>query len=352
MVFFKSACLNLKRITLELAHEKFRSKTEPNIKGENFTMNKQVKAVIGVVLAVWFFFMGFEIGSFNEKKKVSKEAPVTTAPVIATQAQTTAPTADTAPSTDETSAPVSDNNNETTKNEGSDKPSQQDTTKKNSEGKKDPSQMSSVEILAAVTSAMNKLAKEQNFTAERNEKVTIELTDLSVSSLKSMVNRIIQSLAGDETSSITFTNGLGSGKDGKDDVTDVKVFDVIPPKDGFKLPLAGVQSAKATKNGDSITYEIVLVEESTTFTAPIPQYNSAAFSYLDLTSIDISGAQITDANMHYPGTTVTVTVDGEGRITNIHYYMPMDGNGSAKVIGLSGSATFQGSDDESWTITY
>lgn len=311
-------------------------------------MSKQVKAIICVVLAVWFFFMGFEIGSFNEKRKTENEVPQTTASVAQTQPNTTAqPATEPETTAEETTASSSE---ETTKKKDDE---QQETTKKSSSEKKDPSQMSNVEILAAVTSAMKKLENEQNFTAERTEKVEVILDDLSVSSLKSIVNRIIQGLAGDETSSITFTNGLGSGKDGKDDVTDVKVFDVIPPSGGFKLSLTGIQSAKASKSGDSTTYEIVLVEENTTFTQPVPQHNSSAFSYLDLTSLDLKGlATITDANMHYPGTTITVTTDGQGRITNIHYVMPMDGNGSARALGMNGSATFHGSDDENWTITY
>lgn len=312
-------------------------------------MSKQLKAVICIVLAVWFFFMGFEIGSFNESKKIKSQTPETTMPVAQTQQQTTVQNTTEPDTTSEVTTSAGGAETTTKKDDNA----SQETTKKSSDKKKDPSQMSNVEILAAVTSAMKKLEQEQNFTAEKTEKVDIVLDDLSVASLKSIVNSIIQRLAGEETSNITFANGLGNGKDGNDDVTDAKVFDVIPPKGGFKLSLTGVKSAKATKNGDSTTYEIVLVEENTTFTEPVPAHNSAAYSYLDLTSLDIKVATITDANMHYPGTTISITTDGEGRITNIHYVMPMDGNGSAKLaIGGGGSASFHGTDDESWTITY
>ena len=35
-------------------------------------MKKEITAVICVLLSVWFFFMGFELGSYREKKKINK----------------------------------------------------------------------------------------------------------------------------------------------------------------------------------------------------------------------------------------------------------------------------------------
>ena len=34
-------------------------------------MKKEITAVICVILSVWFFFMGFELGSYREKKKIN-----------------------------------------------------------------------------------------------------------------------------------------------------------------------------------------------------------------------------------------------------------------------------------------
>lgn len=316
-------------------------------------MNKKTKTIVCIVLAVWIFFMGFELGAFNEKKKAPDTPATTAAPVTqpTTAAQPDIPVYNT------TNPPIENPTQSTTSNPMGEVttfgPSGESTTSDNSAQSKDPAQMSEMEILGAVTAAMNKLGQEQNFTAVRHEKVDIVLDDLSLSSLKGIINSVIQNLVGEETSNITFVNGIGNGTSDDGDIKDAKVFDVIPPKDGFHLPIAGVKTATATKNGDSTTYLITLVEETTTFDSPVPQYNSVAFSYLDLTSLDLPmGASITDANMHYMGTTVSVTTDGQGRITNIHYVMPMDGNGSAKAGPLGGSATFHGTDDENWDITY
>ena len=94
------------------------------------------------------------------------------------------------------------------------------------------------------------------------------------------------------------------------------------------------------------------MEENTTFNAPIPTHHHAAYGYLDLTSIDITGVNITDANMHYPSTEITVTVNPDGKATEIHFFMPMTGDGTAKIAIMSGNAKFEGSDDESWSFTY
>ena len=56
--------------------------------------------------------------------------------------------------------------------------------------------------------------------------------------------------------------------------------------------------------------------------------------------------------MHYPSTEITVTVNPDGKATEIHFFMPMTGDGTAKIAIMSGNAKFEGSDDESWSFTY
>lgn len=325
-------------------------------------MKKEVKVVISIVLAVWFFFMGFELGSYREKKSINTNAPVTTEPFFITNASeiTTAPPvtdympandithATTLPDAQQTTAP-SASNQETTKNSGETK-----TTAKNNNA--DPSSLSKEEIVAKMGEAVNNLKKEQKLVAVRTETVKINLTDLSIPGAKSIINSVIQRLAGEEKYTYTFQNGQAVGIDdsGKEDEDGMQtVNQAIAPKDKpFSLTADGVAVASAQKEGANTVYKVKLVEESTTFTEPIPKHNSTAFSYLDLTTLDISGATITDATMHYPGTEITATVNAQGKLIAIHYYMPMDGYGAAKITLMNGNATFEGSDDESWTFTY
>ena len=318
-------------------------------------MRKELKAVICVVLSVWFFVMGFEIGSYHEKKDMMS----TTVPsaVRAPEPdsfnnQYDAPTASTIPTTDlaDLTEPTMAEQADATTN-GSNEPT---SSKRN-----DPSSLSKTEILAKVTEAMEKLQSEQNFTAKKVENTTINVVDCKPASVLDTVNKNIQKLGGEKTANYNFVNGHATGIDdnGKtvEGEADVTPKDVIPPTKNtvtFSLDPSGLADASAESNGDGVIYTLKLVEESTTVASPIPPHNSKAVGYLDLTSLKIPFVTFTEANMHYPGSIVTFTVDGEGRITNIHYYLPMDGSGSAKMLGLSGTATFEGANDEVWEFSY
>lgn len=320
-------------------------------------MKKEIKIVISAILAVWCFFMGFELGSYKEKKAVASTTVVTAAPTTQAPETTTAPVQTTAPTTaaPETTFPVADatvNTNVVTEPTGT------TAAPVPSNPAADPSAMSKEDILKAVTAAINGVKNETNMTAVKTEKVTIVLTDLSVSSAKNFINNIIQNLAGEEVITYTFTNGQGTGVDqsGKasDDGATVTPIQVIPPTGReFALTADGVKEATSTKNADgTTTYVIKVAEENTTFTSPVPTHHHAAYGYLDLTSIGLSGVEITDANMHYPSTEITVTVNPDGKATEIHFFMPMTGDGTAKVAFATGNAKFEGSDDETWKFTY
>ena len=319
-------------------------------------MKKEFTAIICIVLAVWFFFMGFEIGIYKERKSNEKTTDnVVTVPAItSTTATTQAPTE----SQPDTTVPPTDAP-DTTEAEPDTTSGNDDTTTTKAEKKKkkndDPSSMSTEEIIAEMKKAYNGVLSEQNFTAKKHEKVTINLTDLSVQSLLNMVNSVIQNLAKDENETYTFVNGVGTGVDGdgKELGNDFNMEWLLPPDDkAWDVAPEGVKTATATKDGDNTVYKIVLNPEDTTFTDPIPKYSSTVFGYLDLTSLDISALTITDANMHYDGTEVTITVNGDGKMTEIHYFMPMNGYGQGKAVFVTGDASFEGSDDETWTFTY
>lgn len=318
-------------------------------------MKKEIKVVISVFLAVWCFFMGFELGSYKEKKSAGANVNIsvnntTAAPVTTTETNTTqAPTAQ--PSiTDETTTDPS--SGETTDAGNSDV----SETKANANNS-DPSSMSKAEIADAIAKAMNQVKKEQNMTAHKTEKVTINLTKLSIAAAKDTVNNVIQKLAGEDDYTYTFTNGQGTGvdQDGKatDDGATVTPYQVIPPSNkDYSLPVEGIASAKAYKDGGNTVYEIKLVEEDTTYSSPMPQYHANAYGFLDLTSLNITGVSITDASMHYEGATIEVTVNGDGKVVKLHFFMPMDGYGAAKIAFFNGDASFEGSDDETWEFTY
>ena len=209
-----------------------------------------------------------------------------------------------------------------------------------------PVPSSTKQVLKRVTKYINQLKAEQNMKATKKENITVNLTDLSVAAAKNVVQGIIDNLAGAENMTYTFSGGHTS--------EGVTPNDVIPPSNkAFGLTSAGVASAKVEKVGKNTVYTIVLVEESTTLKKPIPTHNASAIGYLDLSSLSLPSAmQITKADMKYPGSTVTVTVNPNGKVIGLKNELPLTCVCEAKIIGMSGSFSLAGALNEEWTFTY
>ena len=307
-------------------------------------MKKEIKAIVAVVLAVWILVMGIEIGSIREKKKVASANATTTtaAPVTTTETPTTTQPTTSTPTTTQP----------TTLNSATDPTTTQPVAP--SAPAADVSTMSKQEIVDKVVESVNKVKSEQNMTAHKTENITVNLTALSAESLKDTVNSIISNIVGEPTDEvITVANGTATYPDG----STKPIKKAIPPSNeatkDFILSADAVASATAAKQGDNTVYTVVLVPESTTAANPIPPHNSKAIGYLNLMGIDLpSGVSITDSTMEYPGSTVEVTVNAEGKVVKLVNKMPMTGYGAAKIAFVSGNANFEGALDEVWEFTY
>ena len=314
-------------------------------------MKKEMKAVICVILSIWFFFMGFELGSYREKKNMVAQPSVQNVPQTAATQQTTAAPQTTAPQT-ETTASAAEQTTAATSGE-----QEQTTKKEDNNAPKDPASLSKSEILEAATKAINNMKAEQNMTAVQTENTQINVTSCSIQSAVSLINNIINKMTGEKSATYQFVNGQATGvrPDGSavEDEGVVSPTQVIPPKSqNFGLTEAGLADASAAKDGENTVYTLKLVPESATFEAPAPAHNSVAIGYLDLSKIDISGATITKADMQYPGSTVIATVNPEGKLIKLDLNLPMTGYGEAKVVFANGNASFDGSQHEVWTFTY
>ncbi len=305
------------------------------------TMRKEFKIAICVILAIWCFVMGIEIGAYREKKDV--EAKTTTAQRVdinkteTTTEPTTLPTT-TQPVVTDPVTPSGGESDDTTA-----APSV-DVTVSN-----DPSSFTKAQIIEKMNTAVNALKAEPNMTAHKVESITISVTDCTVPAAINSINRIIQGIAGDDEQTYTFTNGQGTDEDGNT----VTPKDMIPPvKKDFLLTDAGVATASARKDGDNTVYTVTIVSENTTADQPEPTYNAACIGYLNLMALDLTGVTISKANMHYPGSTVEVVCNAEGKVIKLVNILPMTGEGEAKVIGFTGNATFEGGLNETWDITY
>ena len=304
-------------------------------------MKKEIKVIIAVILAVWFFVMGFELGVYKEKKSqntINTVNPVTTTQPSTLPSTTEPSTVPTEPST-EPSVPADDNT--TTQKQ------EDDTTAPTA---KDPLALSKAEIIAEVNKYVNQVKKEQNMTASTVGVVEVNVTECSFNGAVSIINNIIKNLTdtfgGQDT--YNFANGKATDADGNT----VTPWDVIPPthKD-FSAVEAGVTDAKVEKVGANTKYTISFVAEDTTLTSPVPSYNSTAIGYLDLAGLDLP-ITLTQADMHYPGSTVSVVVTPDGKVVELINKLPMEGTGATKLLGREVFASFAGALDETWTFTY
>ena len=206
---------------------------------------------------------------------------------------------------------------------------------------------STEEIVAKYNEVINATKKMQNGTMHKTSDTSIEVTELSVSFLKSAVNGIVSGLIKPSDDTWTFTNGAAEdGKTPSDAIT--------PGGRDVALQAAGVKSATCTPDGDGYKIAIVLVEEKSTFdgtNTTNPVHHESCLSPLNLATLDISPAKITSADMTYPGATLNVTVDGQGRVTHYDFKLPMSGKGAGSMgptleLGLAGEMV------EVYDITY
>ena len=305
-------------------------------------MKKEIKVIIAVVLAIWFFVMGFELGAYKEKKA---QNPIDTVnPITTTQPTNPQPTL---PSTTEPTIVPEVTEPQLTVPGTDDTTAADDST---APATKDPLNLSKEEIIAEVNKYVNQVKKEQNMTASATSVVNISVTDCSAQALVNTINNVVKnitdSFGGEEN--YTFVNGQATDADGNA----VTPWDVIPPTNkDFSALDAGVASAKVEKVGENTKYTIVMVVEDTTMDSPVPTYNSTVIGYLNLASLDLP-FNLTQADMHYPGSTISVVVNADGKVVELINELPMKGTGGTKFLGKDAFASFEGALDEKWTFAY
>lgn len=312
-------------------------------------MKNALRVIAVVVVAAILFGIGYGLGAqkgitVNLKVESSGNsgATVNTNTATATTATTTsAPTA--APSSDQTEAPASSD-------EQTEAPTQADDNTEqpaDNAGESTGVPSSTAEIVAKYNEVINAAKALQNGTIHKTSTTEIEVTDLSVSWLKNSVNKIVSGLVSPSDETYTFTNGT--------DANGKTASNVITP-DGRDVALTadGVVSATATPDGDGYKMTITLAAEKSSFDGTNtvdPVYHESCLSPLNLATLDISPAKITSADMDYPGATLNVTVDGQGRVSHYDFTLPMSGSGTGS-LGASLDVSLEGKMVETFDITY
>ena len=309
-------------------------------------MNRTIKIIISVVLCVWIFAMGLELGAYRERKAIN--ATLSGNNTVSSTTTTTKPSNDNivieTPSTTQpqTSEPQKADESTTAAPAGSTEP-----TEENKPASTVP--QTNEEIAAAFNKAMNATKHStRSCNAVKNTDVKIQVTDCSVSSLTGMVNSIAQRFTGPETVEYSFVDGKATTSDGEITIND----DFPPSSRDTALDAGGIAKASAEPYGDGgYKLSITLVSETSSL-GNEPKYHANTVGYLDIEGLGISGVTFTEANFTYPGATVIICVNGDGLVEKYDCTLPMSGTGAGSIKIASASATLEGSSTENWQFTW
>lgn len=182
-----------------------------------------------------------------------------------------------------------------------------------------PLSYSKDQIISYYNACLNKSYSQPKMTANKSEKVTVAFDESGIkvngetkSGITSIANMIVSANTKEKSNSKTFSNGRAS------DGTSASTF-VLPTG----LTAAGAASANIAKSGSGYKISITLVQESCDFTT-MPPYNKSCAWPLNFKDIDFKGyAEIKSATFNYPGTKLTATVDGSGRVSYVQVDMPL-----------------------------
>lgn len=263
---------------------------------------------------------------------------VTQSTAVTTQPQTETTTAGTTATPPEASQPQS-----TTKKDTHQKPSApQGTTLQ-----KDEKQ----EILDIITDGINTLkSSDASFTGHKEQVLDMELTECTVPGFAGIVNKVMEMFIETEIYDFDFTDGKGMDPENKVETT---TMDTFPPVGkNFSLTIDGVAEATKEQQGENTVYRVKLKSEKSTKENPKTQYHENACDTLDLSTFNMPIGEITKADLEYPGATVGITLDKNGRVVGYYERLDIIGTGEAAAIGMKGGGTVVGYIDETWTIQW
>ena len=187
----------------------------------------------------------------------------------------------------------------------------------------DPTTYNKQQIVAYYNQCLKKTYSQPKFTVTKTEKIDVQLGEMLLNGkpatgIQGMANKIVASNAakgGTKTKNFTNANA------------------VVNAQERFILPAnlnaLGVKSYTVNKSGTGYTIKFTLQEERCDFRTK-PPYNSSCTFPLDFNEIDLGGiGQITSAQFYYSGTTLTATIDGQGRVVQTDVVMPLSVDNAA-----------------------
>lgn len=198
-------------------------------------------------------------------------------------------------------------------------------------------------IISELSSAINKTkALKNGFNVHHTESFTANITECTGGSIGKLVaNKLMGYIVKPIDETLSFSNGSAVNSEGE-------TIQILLPKNGeFSLSESGVKSATAYKQGAYTVINVKLVREDCGM-YDVPRYNSTSVGYLNVANYDLLGMSVTDAQINYLGSSITVKIADDGYVKYAEYSIPLHVYGKAAKGSLSGEATFDGEQKETW----
>lgn len=211
----------------------------------------------------------------------------------------------------------------------------------------DPSTWTAEQVVTYYVESVN-LCKAYTgaLTVNHNEQFEAEVLDCTGGDIaKYVANKVVENMA-KPTSDVYQFNG-GTAVDSEGNTTTL----LLPLEGNCVLPMEGIKSATAVKNGDSISVTIILNEELTTIDNKVPPYNSTSIGYIQLTEI-YKYLDMTKLDITYFGSSIEATIRPDGYISSATYKIPIQTVAGGKKGPLTGTATFTATQQEVWELLW
>lgn len=139
---------------------------------------------------------------------------------------------------------------------------------------------------------------------------------------------------------------------GKATTSEGEQTQLLLPKDrAFSLPPEAVANAEMTDENGMKHIKITLVPEETHSLSEVPTNHANSIGYLDLAG-SFKIIQIDQIDITYPGSVIEAYIREDGYVSSVTYTINLAASSKAHGMGVSGSATFSGSQTESWKINW
>lgn len=211
----------------------------------------------------------------------------------------------------------------------------------------DPSGWSKSQIIAKAADAVNKTkGYTGNLTVNHSESFSADVTECSGGGVvRSVVDLMVGWVVKPVNETLTFQNGYAVNSEGE------TVPILLPKKNNFNLSENGATSATVQRVGNEYVIKINIVQESVGM-YQVPTHNAASVGYLDVANFDISFMEVDSADIVYKGSSLELRINADGYVTYANYQIPIHIDGSAHKGSISGSASFEGQQTETWSMNY